>query len=218
MGQKIHPNGLRLGIVNKHLSYWYENKTNYSTTIKEDFFIRKILSNLLKKKNIKLSLININRYAKNKKILVHIEIKDIDKVLTLELEQMEQKITKKLKTNKTIKIIPKIIEEEYKNVELVGQKIVDDLCKRVPFKRAIKDTMNKCQQAGILGIKIQVSGRLNGVEIARSEWRREGRVPLHTLKALINYSQQEAQTIYGIIGVKVWLYNGENLFISKKFV
>lgn len=216
MGQKVNPNGFRLGITQTHLSNWFEDKKNYSNIINEDFIIRNTITHFLKQEQLRFSNIIINRHLENQLVLVYISTLDIKQILDINLEKLEKNLKKVLKKN--FKIIPKIIEEEQKDATLIGLKIVECLCNRIPFKRAIKTTLTECREAGVLGIKIQVSGRLNGVEIARSEWRRIGCVPLHTLKAKINYSYQTAQTIYGIIGVKVWLFLGEEQSISKKFV
>lgn len=235
MGQKIHPNGFRLGITQTHLSSWFENSKNYSKVINEDFIIRTLVKNFFNKNNLLVSDIKIKRFNRAKSVFIYVKIhskfdeKDktqnkityIKKILkNLNFDPLKKKVEQILLTGsyKYFKITPKIIEEEYKDANLVGLKVGDDLCNRIPFKRSMKDALGTCYLAGVLGIKIQVSGRLNGAEIARSEWKRQGRVPLHTLRAKITYSHQLAQTIYGIIGVKVWLYFGEDQSLSKKFV
>mgnify|MGYP001793490820 FL=1 len=200
MGQKIHPNGFRLGIVQDHQSLWFENKNSYAQTIQEDFHIRELIHSFFDKTNLTLSEelvisnISICRHIQNKLIFIRIATLNIDKLVQeqnlKQLKLLEKKLQQKFGTQKTFKIVPEIIEEEYKDANLVGRKIVKNLRNRVPFKRAIKEVLMACRQAGIYGVKIQVAGRLNGVEIARSEWRREGRVPLHTLRAKISYSHQ----------------------------
>jgi len=227
MGQKIHPNGFRLGIVQKHLSNWFVEKKYYSKLINEDYLIREIVMQFFNSQELTISRIKIEKYTQNNKVLVYVSISsiDIDKLVKTDkekslplIELLESILIKKFGKQKSFSVIPEIIKVEQRDAHLVGLKIVDALSNRIPFKRVIKDTIRECMSAGVVGIKIQVSGRLNGVEIARSEWRREGCVPLHTLKAKIDYSYQTAQTIYGIIGVKIWLFLGEDQSVSKKFV
>ena len=218
MGQKIHPNGLRLGIVQDHLSTWFENKTRYSKVLNEDFAIRRVLKQIFEKRQIQISDIKISRYTQNKTVLIYISTVEINKLAEMNLVLIQGLLKKSFGEDKTFELIPEIVEESQKDANLMALKVVSKLRDRVPFKRAMKDCIQECYLAGVLGIKIQVSGRLNGVEIARSEWKRQGRVPLHTLQAKIKYSQQVAHTIYGIIGVKVWIFLGEDQSVSKKFV
>jgi small subunit ribosomal protein S3 len=215
MGQKIHPKCFRLGITQNHLSNWFSKKTIYSELLQEDTIIRDDLMILFKQKKIFISDIEIERV--NKTILVKINIlkENLVKFFKCNLEEIEKNLTKKLFSSKKIFLFPKSIneKEKTKDVNLIIKDIIKKLENRYPFKRAMKETIRQCQLSGIKGIKIKISGRLNGAEIARSEWKREGRVPLQTLQAKIGYSSQTASTIYGILGVKVWVFLGE---VTKK--
>jgi small subunit ribosomal protein S3 len=207
VGQKIHPKCLRLGITQEHLSNWYGDKTLYSNLISEDFFIRKFLQNFLQQKQISVSDINIQRT--NNLTSVFISTPNVAKFVKLNLTEIDFLLKKKIKTLQNIIVVPNNVTDRSKDASLVAEQVVKKLENRYPFKRAMKEAIRQVQASGVEGIKIQISGRLNGAEIARSEWKREGRVPLHTLRAKIGYSYQTASTIYGILGVKVWLFLGE---------
>lgn len=237
MGQKIHPKCFRLGVTEEHLSHWFGNKSMYSSLLYEDFLIRETLVKIFKKiknkdgKIIRLSKILIDRHEKNNFIVLYIfchdgEVYEIFYGKEEENIKLKQQIEKELfkilainnqkKRNFCFKI--QLVNETksfYKDANLIAFRIVENLENRAPFKRAVKNEIEGCKKfQDIKGIKIQVSGRLNGVEIARSEWRRHGRIPLHTLKTKIDYSYHTASTKYGIIGVKVWLFFGE---VTKKY-
>lgn len=211
MGQKIHPKCFRLGINQNHLSNWFCEKKFYSNLIVEDLEIRSNLKKILTEKQITISEIEIERINSNDVLYIYVSTSNISRFLKLNLEEIEKSLKKKFSNLnlKTISLIPKSIEDKTRDPNLVTEQIVKKLENRYPFKRAMKEAIRQSQASGIEGIKIQVSGRLNGAEIARSEWKREGRVPLHTIRAKIGYSYQTAATIYGILGVKVWLFLGE---------
>ena len=209
MGQKINPKCFRLGVTQHHLSTWFGPKTSYSDLIMEDFLIRKTLTEIFKQEYVKVSEIQIERYKRNEAVILFISTPTINQLLQINVSKIEEALRKKIKANRKFYLVPKVIDDESKDANLVAAQIVNKLENRFPFKRAMKESIRQSQASAVPGIKIQVSGRLNGIEIARSEWRREGRVPLHTLRAKIDYAHQTASTIYGIIGVKVWLFLGE---------
>ena len=208
MGQKTHPLGFRLGIIKNHRSTWYSSLKNYANTLKEDDWIRNFFNNLSKTSSI--SDIQINR-VKNS-ILINIkttrpgEFIEEDKEY-LRLNGLIKQLKKYLHKNQQIAI--RIIEVNLGNLtaSAIADFIANKLEDRVAFRRAIREALQISQNGKVKGIKIQVSGRLNGAEIARTEWVREGQVPLQTLEANIDYSTKEASTIYGILGIKVWLFN-----------
>lgn len=212
MGHKTHPTGFRLGITKKHNSSWFSDFKEYSSLLKEDNQIRFQLLKFLNSKNIKgISKIVIVRNNKGDQIILQIWTAFPGVFVGKEgknLEEINGFLTKKFLTLKK-KILINLIEikEQFKDANLIGDYIVEQLEKRVQFKRAVKQAITSARlQKEVQGIKIQVSGRLNGAEIARSEWLRDGRVPLQTLKAEIDYSNKSAQTVYGILGIKIWLF------------
>jgi len=209
MGQKIHPKCFRLGITQNHLSNWFCEKKLYSALVFEDITIRNILKKIFSEKQITISEIEIERINENSILSIFVSTSNINKFLKLNLEEIEKLLKKTIPTLNTVCLIPKNVEDKTTDTMFVAEQIVKKLENRYPFKRAMKEAIRQAQASGIEGIKIQVSGRLNGAEIARTEWKREGRVPLHTIRAKIGYSYQTAATIYGIIGVKVWLFLGE---------
>ena len=211
MGQKTHPLGFRLGITQKHKALWYTNFDRYETILKEDDQILNYLNTISKEH--KIANININRNPLNTKIQLTIET-------ALPLLLIKNLRTNILKNIKKI-IFPicqltiNLVEIKQKNINanasLLGNFLVDQLEKRVAFRRAIRLVLIEAKRAKVNGIKIQISGRLNGAEIARNEWLREGRVPLQTLRAEIDYINKEAYTIYGVLGIKIWLFKREIL-------
>jgi small subunit ribosomal protein S3 len=214
VGHKTHPTGFRLGITKTHQSSWFSNLKNYSSLLEEDHKIRTDLLNFLNSRNIKnsgIAKIIINRNYKGDQIQLEIHTAFPGIIVGKSgntLEELKQLFEKTLTRKVVISLIE--INEPYKEAGLVADYIVEQLEKRVQFKRAVKKAISFAHSKGqVEGIKVQVSGRLNGAEIARSEWLREGRVPLQTLRADIDYSYKTAQTIYGILGVKVWLFKGE---------
>nr|YP_010902720.1 ribosomal protein S3 [Hypnea nidulans]WCH54575.1 ribosomal protein S3 [Hypnea nidulans] len=210
MGQKTHPLCFRLGINQTHKSAWYVPMKKYSSLLKEDHYIRKIIK--YKLNNASICLIKINRKVDQIEIDIHTARPGIvlGKMGT-GIEELKQQLKQKILLHKQIRINVIEITEPDSEATLIGEFITQQLEKRIAFRRAIRQGIQRSQKTNIQGIKIQISGRLNGAEIARSEWVREGRVPLQTLRANIDYSYRTAQTIYGILGVKVWLFKGEKL-------
>jgi small subunit ribosomal protein S3 len=212
MGQKTHPLGFRLGVIQEHKSTWYANLNQYANVLEEDNKIRTYINTIAKINNI--SNVQICRNSLNDQIQLNIKTGKPG-ILVGDLGNGLQKfltdIKKLLPSNRqvTIKVF------EIKNVDLdaklLGELIAEQLEKRVAFKRAMRDALQRAQKQNVNGIKIQVSGRLNGAEMARSEWIREGRVPLQTLRADIDYATTEANTIYGVLGIKIWLFKSEIL-------
>ena len=206
MGQKVHPIGIRLGIVKEHTSVWYADRKNYADYLNADLEVRAYL--LDKLKNASVSRVDIARPAQTARITIHTARPGI--VIGKkgeDVEKLRQDLTKKMGVPVHINI------EEIRKPELdgmlVAQSVAQQLERRVMFRRAMKRAVQNAMRLGAKGIKIQVGGRLGGAEIARSEWYREGRVPLHTLRADIDYASYEAHTTYGVIGVKVWIFKGE---------
>ena len=212
MGQKTHPLGFRLGIVQEHKSSWYSKLNQYSNLLEEDDKIRTYLNKLTKQASI--SNIIINRNGLNDQIELNIETGRPGALVGnkgLNIQILLKKIKKMLPENRQITINIVEIEKVNLNASLIGDLVAKQLEDRVAFRRAIREAMQCAHEDQVSGIKIQVSGRLNGAEIARSEWIREGRVPLQTLRADIDYATKEANTIYGVLGIKVWLFKSEIL-------
>nr|YP_009295942.1 ribosomal protein S3 [Schimmelmannia schousboei]AOM64877.1 ribosomal protein S3 [Schimmelmannia schousboei] len=210
MGQKTHPSGFRIGITQKHKSAWCSSMKLYPQRLKEDYIIRSYIEQTLNKASI--ALIYIERKVDQIEIAIHTARPGI--VLGrmgTGIENLRKELQSKLQDNKQIRINVIEITEPDAEATLLAEFIVQQLEKRIAFRRAVRQGIQRSQKTYIKGIKIQVSGRLNGAEIARSEWIREGRVPLQTLRADIDYAYKTAKTIYGILGVKVWLFKGEHL-------
>lgn len=212
MGQKTHPLGFRLGITQEHRSAWYANFNDYANLLEEDNKIRTYLNQLTKTASI--SNIKINRNGLGDQIQLNIETGRPGALVGengLGIENLLKNIKKFLPSNRQITI--NIIEVEKVNLSasLLGDLVVKQLEDRVAFKRAMREALQAAQEDNVGGIKIEVSGRLNGAEIARSEWVREGRVPLQTLRADIDYVVKEANTIYGVLGIKIWVFKNEIL-------
>jgi len=210
VGQKTHPLGFRLVTVQDHRSLWFSKFNQYSTLLQEDFVIRESFNSKLVPASIsKIAIIRdttgnqikLDIYSARPGILVGQAGSGIKSIY--------QKLNKLLPEEKQITINVIEVSEPDREAGLVASFIAEQLEKRVAFKRAMRRAVQRAQEANIEGIKIQVSGRLNGAEIARSEWVREGRVPLQTLRADIDYASKTASTIYGILGIKVWLFRGE---------
>lgn len=212
MGQKTHPLGFRLGITQEHKSTWYANLNQYANILKEDDIIRTYINTISKMNSI--SNIRINRNGLNDQIQLNIETGKPGILvgdLGSGLETLLNNVKKLLPDGRQLTINVFEVENVDLNASLLADLVVEQLEKRVAFRRAIREALQRAQKQNVNGIKIQVSGRLNGAEIARSEWIREGRVPLQTLRADIDYATKEANTIYGILGIKVWLFRGEIL-------
>lgn len=213
MGQKTHPLGFRINITQKHKSSWFSNTSNFSKLLQEDYIIRNYVEQKLKTASI--VSIHINRKVNQ----IEIDIKTARPGIVLGklgsgIDTIRKEINKKLKNRKNIRLNVIEVTEPDQQASIISEFIVQQLEKRVAFRRAIRQAIQRAQKSNIKGIKVQVSGRLNGAEIARSEWLREGRVPLQTLQADIDYSHKKAQTIYGVIGIKVWLFKGEILKLN----
>nr|YP_009093376.1 ribosomal protein S3 [Cerataulina daemon]AIR76049.1 ribosomal protein S3 [Cerataulina daemon] len=212
MGQKTHPLGFRLGITQEHRSTWYANFNQYANLLEEDDQIRTYLNNLAKAASI--SNIQINRNGLGDQIQLNIETGRPGALVGengLEIQNLLKNIKKFLPANRQLTLNIIEVEKVNLNASLIADLVVKQLEDRIAFKRAIREAMQAAQEDNVNGIKIQVSGRLNGAEIARSEWIREGRVPLQTLRADIDYAVKEANTIYGVLGIKVWLFKNEIL-------
>ncbi len=206
MGQKVHPTGIRLGITKDWTSKWYADSKDFGTYLHTDLKVREYLQKKLAQASV--SRIQIERPARNARITIHsarpglvIGKKGED------IERLRQDISKMM--NVPVHINIEEVRKPELDATLVAQSIAQQLEKRIMFRRAMKRAVTNAMRLGALGIKINAAGRLNGAEIARSEWVREGRVPLHTLRADIDYGFAEAHTTYGVIGVKVWIFKGE---------
>jgi len=212
VGQKTHPLGFRLGITQEHRSIWYANFNDYAYLLEEDEQIRRYLNTLTKTASI--SDVKINRNGLGDQIQLNIETGRPGALVGengLGLENLLKNIKKLVLPNRQISINVIEIKKVNLNASLIGDLVVKQLEERVAFRRAIREALQAAQEENVKGIKIQVSGRLNGAEMARTEWIREGRVPLQTLRADIDYCKKEANTIYGVLGVKVWLFKNEIL-------
>ncbi len=206
MGQKVHPTGIRLGIVKDHNSIWYADSKNYAGQLITDLEARAYIEKVLDHASV--SRVVIERPAQTARITVHTARPGI--VIGKKGEDVD-KLRKDL-TDKMGVPVHINIEEIRKpdlDARLVAQNVAQQLERRVMFRRAMKRVVQNAMRQGAEGIKVQISGRLGGAEIARTEWYREGRVPLHTLRADIDYATYEASTTYGILGVKVWIFKGE---------
>lgn len=208
MGQKVHPNGIRLGITKEWNSRWYANSQNFADFVVGDFEVR----NFLKKKLMAngVSKIHIDRLANGMRVTLHAARPgNIIGRKGEDIEALRKEVTALAGVPVSINL--EEIRKPELDAQLVSESITQQLEKRVQFRRAMKRAVANAMRAGAKGIKIMVSGRLNGAEIARTEWYREGRVPLHTFRADVDYGFAEALTTYGIIGVKVWIFKGEML-------
>ena len=208
MGQKVHPTGIRLGIVKTHASVWYAGRKNYARLLINDLRVREYLEGKLA--NASVSRIVIERPAQTARITIHTARPGI--VIGKKGEDVD-KLRKDLTDRMGVPVQINIeeIRKPDTDAKLVAMNVAQQLERRVMFRRAMKRVVQNALRQGAEGIKIQVSGRLGGAEIARTEWYREGRVPLHTLRADIDYATHEAHTTYGVIGVKVWIFKGEIL-------
>nr|YP_009393969.1 ribosomal protein S3 [Polysiphonia sertularioides]ARW62531.1 ribosomal protein S3 [Polysiphonia sertularioides] len=205
MGQKTHPSGFRIGITESHRSSWFSKMRDYPSMIEQDDQIRSYIEKQLEKASI--ARINISKKLDQTEIDIYTARPGI--ILGKSgtgINLIREDIAKQLKINQKIRINIVEITEPDREAKLLSQWIAQQLEKRVAFRRALRQGIQKAQKANIDGIKIQISGRLNGAEIARKEWVREGRVPLQTLKANIDYAYTRASTIYGILGIKIWLF------------
>ena len=206
MGQKVHPIGIRLGISKNWESRWFSSTSDYSKYVFQDFKIREYLTKKLK--DAAVSRIQIDRSSENVTIAIFSARPGIVIGKKGEgIESLRREIAKLLDTSiNNILLNIKEIKKPELDAKLVASSITQQLERRVLYRRAMKRAVTNTMRLGAHGIKVKVSGRLNGAEIARTEWYQEGRVPLHTLKANIDYGVSEAKTTYGIIGVKVWIF------------
>jgi len=212
VGQKVHPKGLRIGIIRDWEGKWFSDKKNYSTLLLEDVKIRKYIKKKLFMAGI--SRIQIERAANRVKVSIHTakpgivigrggtEVENLRK-------QLERLSGKQVNVNIVEIKVPEL------DAQLVAENVASQLEKRIAFRRAMKQVVSRSMKMGAKGIKVACGGRLGGAEIARSEWYSEGKVPLHTLRADVDYGFAEATTAYGKIGVKVWIYKGEVLPAAK---
>jgi len=208
MGQKIHPTGFRLAVSRNWSSRWYASDRDFAGMLAEDIKVREYLKKKLK--NASVSRVLIERPAKNARITIYsarpgvvIGKKGED------IENLKRELGKQLGVPVAVNI--EEVRKPEIDAQLIADSITQQLEKRIMFRRAMKRAMQNAMRLGAQGIKIMSAGRLNGIEIARTEWYREGRVPLHTLRADIDYGTSEAKTTYGVIGVKVWVYKGDTL-------
>jgi small subunit ribosomal protein S3 len=213
MGQKVNPIGLRLGINRTWDSIWYEDKKQYSKYLHEDIAIQKFVEK--NNQNAGISRVAIERFPDRVNVNIHasrpgvlIGKKGAD------IETLKGQLMKIATKNVYINIIE--VKKPEKNARLIAQQIASQLEARFPYRRAVKQAITNAVRSGGLGIKVTVSGRLNGAEMSRTESYKEGRIPLHTLRAEIDYGFAEALTTFGLIGVKVWIYNGDVLSHSKE--
>jgi len=208
MGQKINPTGFRLSISRNWSSRWYASNKDFAGMLAEDIKVREYLK--AKLKNAAVSRVLIERPAKNARITIFSARPGV--VIGKKGEDIEN-LKKELSRQLGVPVAVNIEEVRKPEIDakLIADSITQQLEKRIMFRRAMKRAMQNAMRLGALGIKIMSSGRLNGIEIARCEWYREGRVPLHTLRADIDYGTSEAKTTYGVIGVKVWVYKGDTL-------
>lgn len=208
MGQKVHPYGLRLGIIKDWQSVWYADKRAYADTLHEDLLIRKVIKERFFRAGV--SRIDIERAANRVKVTIHTARPgmvigkggtEVDRLRAM----LEASTGKQVQINIVEIKIPEL------DAQLVAENVAFQLERRVAFRRAMRQAQQRTLRMGALGIRVKVSGRLGGAEIARTEWSAEGSIPLHTLRADVDYGFAEAQTTYGRIGVKVWIYKGQVL-------
>lgn len=206
MGQKVHPTGIRLGIIKDWTSTWYADSKDYAGFLHADIKVREYIRKKLA--NASVSRVQIERPAGNARVIIHTARPGI--VIGKKGEDIERL---RHEVSKMIGVPAHVSVEEIRKPELdaylVAESVAQQIERRIMFRRAMKRAVTNTMRLGAQGIKITVAGRLNGAEIARSEWYREGRVPLHTLRADIDYGTAEAATTYGIIGIKVWIFKGE---------
>ncbi len=208
MGQKIHPIGFRLGVTQEHRSRWYADAKNYPDLLQEDHKIRKYVKETLA--NAGISKIRIERKAEQ----IDLEVSTARPGVVVGrggagIDSLRVGLQKLLGSNRQIGINVVEVTKVDTDAMLIGEYIAQQLEKRVSFRRVVRQAITRAQKAGVEGIKVQVSGRVNGAEIARTEVTREGSVPLHTLRADIDYAYCTAKTIYGILGIKIWVFKGE---------
>jgi len=215
VGQKTHPNGFRIGITKNHNSTWFEDYGNYKNILHEDYQIRQLFEQEWQPFYTKAGIVKleIKRKINQLELLIHAAR---PKAISSNSGEDESKfvnfrnqVQKILSSQKQIRLKVNQVDKVENESLLIARALSDQLEKRVAFRRAVRQTSQRLQKSGVNGFKIQVSGRLNGAEMARIEWIREGRVPLQTLRADISYTSYSAHTIYGVLGIKVWIFNKE---------
>jgi len=206
MGQKVHPTGFRLGVVKKHNANWYAKGKTFKENLIEDLKVRDFLKNKLRFSSV--SKVEIDRSAQNFTVSIHTSRPGI--IIGKKGEEIEniKKSIEKI-VNRPAQVQIKEVRKPDLDATILAEGVAQQLERRVQFRRAMKRAVQSALRQGAKGVRTEVSGRLGGAEIARTEWYREGRVPLHTLRADVDYGTAEAATTYGIIGVKVWVYRGE---------
>lgn len=215
MGKKVHPIGMRLGVIKNHLSTWYAEQKQFSSLLKKDIEIRNLIESRLNYANINISRICIERTANNASVIVYTARPGrIVGSKGDEVDKLRDEV------NKIMGVKVQIDIEEIKTPEIdakiIAQKIALQIEKRVMFRRVMKRAVQLAIRFGAKGVKIKLSGRLGGSEIARKAWYKEGRVPLHTLRANIDFYKEEAFTSYGVIGIKVWVFKGERIGVVEE--
>jgi small subunit ribosomal protein S3 len=213
VGQKIHPVGFRLGITQEHQSRWFADPSRYPELLQEDYKLRKYIDEKLGRyaqNNAGISEVRIERKADQ----IDLEVRTARPGVVVGrggqgIESLRTGLQQLLGSNRQIRINVVEVQRVDANAYLIAEYVAQQLERRVSFRRVVRQAIQRAQRAGVQGIKIQVSGRLNGAEIARTEASREGSVPLHTLRADIDYAYCTAKTIYGILGIKVWIFKGE---------
>jgi small subunit ribosomal protein S3 len=216
MGHKVHPNGFRLGVTAQWTSNWYAERGAYGENLTKDMAVRAFLRARLA--NASVSRVQIDRPAKAARVTIHTARPGI--VIGKkgeDIEKLKHEVAQKMGLKpEVVHISVEEIRKPELDAQLIADSVAQQLERRIMFRRAMKRAVTNAMRLGAGGIKIQVGGRLNGAEIARVEWYREGRVPLHTLRAYIDFGLGEAKTNYGVIGVKVWVFNGEAFDVEKK--
>lgn len=211
MGQKIHPVGFRLGITQEHRSRWFADSGRYPDLLQEDYKIRNFIATDKNLSNAGISEVRVERKADQ----IDLEVRTARPGVVVGrggagIENLRTGLQKELgSSDRQIRINVVEVARVDADAALIAEYIAQQLERRVSFRRVVRQAIQRAQRAGVQGIKVQVSGRLNGAEIARTEYTREGKVPLHTLRADIDYSYKTAQTIYGVLGIKVWVFKGE---------
>lgn len=206
MGQKVHPTGIRLGISKDWGARWYAERVEFADTLNSDLAARRFIEKELA--HAAVSRVHIERPAKQAQVTIHTARPGI--VIGKkgeDIERLRRKLTDILGVPTAVSVTE--IRKPELDAKLVAESIAQQLEKRIMFRRAMKRAVGNAIRLGALGIKVQVAGRLNGADIARTEWYREGRVPLHTLRAGVDYGVATAKTTYGVIGIKVWVYTGD---------
>lgn len=211
MGQKVNPKSLRIGIIKTWDSKWYASKKNYAKKFHADLALKKFVGTKLK--NAGITKIEIERSAK--KVVVNIHAAKPGLIIGRQgvaIEDLRDELNKKFRENFEVNIME--VPDPDLSAQLIGENVARQIEKRIAYRRAVKMAVQKAMEAGAQGVKILAAGRLNGVEIARSEFFKDGNIPLHTLRADIDYAQVNANTTYGVIGLKIWVYKG--MIFKKK--